>query len=457
MSRLVRTKYGTVAGERSAIQKITVFKGIPYAKPSIGDLRWREPQECEAWEGVKECFRFAPAAIQSAHPVGSFYEVEFYQGGVDMSEDCLYLNVWSDLREKNQPVMVWFHGGAYMHGFSHEMEFDGDAIAKRGAILVSVNYRVGMLGYMAHPALTARDGHSGNYGLLDQIFALKWVKENIAAFGGDPDNVTIFGQSAGGGSVQAIMTSPLAKGLFRRSIIQSAGSPLLALGGAYELKQAEQTGLAAEKIAGCDLDGLYRLDAMEILRIGREVLAADPDAGLRFRPCVDGYALIEDQGAVFARGGAMDESVMLGSVTGDAGLFCGGTEHQDELAVSATAGFAKSRVRLGKSGCYVYHFRRDIPGDDHPGAFHSSELWYVFGTLARSNRPFTGADYDLSRQMTDWWVNFARTGEPGDGWTVFTAGNPAVNVIDTTGRMTRLEELPLADSLSDEIIGNVYG
>lgn len=455
MGRTVATKYGRLEGVRSGIQKITVFRGIPYAKAPVGALRWHAPVEPERWDGIRDCSRFASAAIQAEHPRGSFYEVEFYQGGVDMSEDCLYLNVWADLEKTGQPVMVWFHGGAYMHGFGHEMEFDGDAIAKRGAILVTVNYRVGVLGYMAHPALTARDGHSGNYGLMDQIFALNWVRENIAAFGGDPENVTIFGQSAGGGSVQSIMTSPLARGLFRRAIIQSAGSPLNSLGGKSTPGDAEKTGLELERLAGCGLDGLYAMDALELLRLGREVMAGGE--GLRFRPCVDGYSLTEDPGTVFIQGRAMDESLMLGSVTGDAGLFCGGEENQDELAESAIAALAKSRIRLGKAGCYAYHFKRDIPGDDHPGAFHSSELWYVFGTLARSNRPFSGYDYGLSLRMTDWWVNFARTGEPGGGWTAFTAESPAINEMGEGVEMVDISARPLADHLSDEITESIYG
>ena len=455
MDRTVRTNCGYVAGERSAIQKITVFKGIPYAKAPVGDMRWREPVAHEGWEGVRSCTSFGPAAIQTEHPKCSFYEVEFYEGGVDMSEDCLYLNVWADLEKQNQPVMVWYHGGAYMHGFGHEMEFDGDAIAKRGAILVTVNYRVGVLGYMAHPELTARDGHSGNYGLMDQIFALKWVKENIAAFGGDPQNITIFGQSAGGGSVQSIMTSPMAKGLFNRAIIQSAGSPLRSLGGGNGLAAAEESGKEVARIAGCDLKGLYAMDAMELLRIGREVMAQG--GGLRFRPCVDGYALTDDPGKVFAEGRAMDGSMMLGSVTGDGGMFGGSSDNSDENAMGATVALAKSRIKLGKSGCYVYHFNRDIPGDDHPGAFHSSELWYAFGTLQRSNRPFGGYDYDLSGRMTDWWVNFARTGEPGGGWRAYTAEDPAVNEIGDGVAMVDISERPVADNISDEMIAEIYG
>lgn len=453
--RTVKTACGYVAGERSAIQKITVFKGVPYAKAPVGELRWRAPQECDKWDGVRECRSFAPAPIQAEQTKGSFYEVEFFQGGYDVSEDCLYLNIWADLSRKDQPVMVWYHGGAYLQGFAHEMEFDGDAIAKRGAILVTISYRLGVMGYMAHPALTARDGHSGNYGLMDQIFALRWVKENIAAFGGDPDNITIFGQSAGGGSVQSIMTSPLVKGLFDRAIIQSAGSPLRSLGGMNKLDAAEKTGLEVEKLAGCDLAGMYKLDAKELLRIGREVLAQG--GGLRFRPCVDGYALTEDPGKVFAEGRAMDKSLMVGSVTGDSGMVGKDHENKDEAAMSGPVSLAKSRAKLGKGGCYAYHFNRDIPGDDHPGAFHSSELWYVFGTLQRSDRPFCGYDYDLSARMTDWWVNFARTGVPGADWREYTAADPVINEIGEGAAMVDISERPVADSISDEIIAEIYG
>jgi len=455
MERTVKTGYGYVAGERSAIQKITVFKGIPYAKAPVGDMRWRAPEAHEGWEGVRQCISFAPAAVQAEQTKGSFYEIEFFQGGYDVSEDCLYLNVWADLNKKDQPVMVWYHGGAYMQGFAHEMEFDGDAIAKRGAILVTVTYRLGALGYMAHPELTARDGHSGNYGLMDQIFALKWVKENIEAFGGDPDNITIFGQSAGGGSVQSIMASPLAKGLFNRAIIQSAGCPLRSLGGGNSLEAAEACGSDVGKLAGCDLEGLYKLDAMEILRLGREAMGLGK--GLRFRPCVDGYALTEDPGKVFAEGRAMDESLMIGSVTGDGGMFGGSSEDRDSNAMGSTAALAKSRIKLGKDGCYVYHFNRDIPGDDHPGAFHSSELWYVFGTLQRSDRPFGGYDYELSRRMTDWWVNFARTGAPGDDWRIYTAEDPVINEIGDGVELVDISERPVADDVSDEIIAEIYG
>ena len=194
---------------------------------------------------------------------------------------------------------------------------------------------------------------------------------------------------------------------------------------------------------------------MELLRLGREAMAKGQ--GLRFRPCVDGYTLTEDPGKVFAEGRAMDESLMLGAVTGDAGMFNGGEGDADQRAESATVALAKSRIKLGKPGCYVYQFNRDIPGDDHPGAFHSSELWYVFGTLMRSNRPFSGFDYEISLKMTDWWVNFARTGEPGNGWRAYTAEDPVINEIGEGVQLVDISERPEANNLSDELIAEIYG
>ncbi len=449
MNRTVLTKYGRVTGIPSAVPKFTVFKGIPYAKPPVGELRWRAPADPDRWEEPRLCDAFPPAGIQPAQEKGAFYEIEFFQAGYEVSEDCLYLNVWADLEKRNQPVMVWIHGGAYSHGFGHEMEFDGDVFAKRGVILVTINYRLGALGFMAHPALTERDGHSGNYGLMDQIAALRWVRDNIRAFGGDESNVTIFGQSAGAGSVQALMASPLADGLFRRAIHMSAGSPLASLGGCPSQTDAEKTGIEMGECAGVGLDGLYEMDAMDILKCARSL-----KGGLRFRPCADKYVLPEDPGRTFARGAARDESFMLGSVTGDAGLFGGAMEDRDERAEAATVALAKARIAQGKSGCYVYHFRRDVPGDDHPGAFHSSELWYVFGTLHRSDRPFSGLDYDLSLRMTDWWTNFARTGDPGEGFSAYTAESPALMEIGEETGMVDIKERPLADKISDEMIRN---
>ncbi len=443
MNRTILTKYGRVTGVPSAIPKFTAFKGIPYAKPPVGELRWRAPVEPERWEGARVCDQFPPAGMQPAQTKGAFYEIEFFRAGYEVSEDCLYLNVWADLEKKDQPVMVWIHGGAYSHGFGHEMEFDGDAFAKRGVLLVTLNYRLGALGFMAHPALTQRDGHSGNYGLMDQIAALRWVQDNIRAFGGDPKNITIFGQSAGAGSVQALMASPLTDGLFHRAIHMSGGSPLASLGGGMSQADAEETGIELGAVADKGLDALYEMRAADIVKCGFML-----KGGLRFRPCVDKYVLARAPGDVFQLGEAKDASLMIGSVDGDAGLFGD--------PVAASVALAKARIAQEKPGCYVYHFKRDIPGDDHPGAFHSSELWYVFGTLQRSDRPFAARDYGLSLKMTDWWTNFARTGDPGDGFTAYTAENPSILEIGEEAGMVDIKNRPQADKQSDEMIRSLH-
>ena len=241
---------------------VAVYKGIPYAAPPVGDLRWKQPQPVQPWQGVRRCDKWGDASLQGGQEKGSFYWKEFYQdGNPPMSEDCLYLNVWTPAAgqtDADLPVMFWIHGGAFQNGFGHEIEFDGDAMAKKGVVLVTINYRLGMCGFLAHPLLTAEnDGKgSGNYGLFDQLAALKWVKKNIASFGGNPDNVTVFGQSAGAGSVQALISSPLAKGYIQRAIIQSGGG----LGGIISTKSladAEKPGKAM-----WDASGMTTLEQM---------------------------------------------------------------------------------------------------------------------------------------------------------------------------------------------------
>lgn len=242
MSRMVEIRQGKLRGVEGTYADI--YRGIPYAKPPVGELRFHAPEPPEPWEGIYAADTFSCICPQLGQEPGSFYEKEFYSDPAFMppqNEDCLYLNIWTPKSEEPRreedlcPVAVWFHGGGFIDGFGSEIEFDGEAYAKRGIVLVTVNYRLGLLGYFAHPDLTARDGHSGNYGLLDQIAAIDWVRENIAAFGGNPDQITIFGQSAGGMSVRALISSPLMKGKVRGAILQSCGgyhSPLTAAGDA---------------------------------------------------------------------------------------------------------------------------------------------------------------------------------------------------------------------------------
>ena len=230
MLRVTRTENGAVRGLPAADPLITVYKGIPFAAPPVGKNRWRVPQPAEDWNGVRDCYTFAPAALQQIPGVDfeNMYVKEFWSAGFAMSEDCLYLNVWTPARSADErlPVMVWIHGGGMQCGYTFEPEFDGTQIARRGVVFVSIPYRVSALGFLAHPELTAETGGVGctNFGLYDQKAALDWVKRNIAAFGGDPDNITIFGQSAGGRSVLFQLTTPLnAPGTFHRAVNQSGG------------------------------------------------------------------------------------------------------------------------------------------------------------------------------------------------------------------------------------------
>lgn len=410
--RTAQTLFGNVSGISGGNPSYTVFKGIPYAAPPVGERRWQAPADPDAWEGVRKCDTFPPISIQSKSVPGDFYQKEFFPVQAPMSEDCLYLNVWTPANHRGDklPVMVWIHGGAYLQGYGHEMEFDGEAFCKRGVILVTINYRLGVMGYFVHPALSHCDtrGVSGNYGLLDQIQALKWVSQNIEAFGGDPGNVTVFGQSAGGDSVISLCASPLTEGLIHKAIIQSAGIGGI-MGDDYTLSDAENFGVFVTEYTGLSLDELRELPA-EILH--EKALAANSayegHFAFRFRPCIDHLTLYDDPGKIISEGKHLSIPYMAGIVSGDRSFIS-----------EASMGWHK--LKKGSQPLYVYCFDRDIPGEDKPGAFHSSELWYIFGTLARCWRPMCGVDYDLSLKMTDYWTSFAKNADPnGNGWPEWT-------------------------------------
>ena len=289
-----RTESGVIAGQYSGNPEITVFKGIPYAAPPVGALRWAPPQPVQAWEGVYQAYTFRdiPIQVEERHP---FYSREFYRCRKPMSEDCLYLNIWTPAETENDllPVMLFIHGGGYKSGYSHEITFDGDALARQGVLLVTIEYRLGSFGYLAHKELRSENGCSGNYGLLDQIYALKWVRRNIRAFGGDPDKITIFGQSAGAMSVENLVVSPLSKGDMARAIMQSAGGYTgLRSCGIKMRTQAEAEELGAEFLSflGCaSIDQAREMAAEEIAEKERAFLEEFPDLS-GFCPIVDGWA-----------------------------------------------------------------------------------------------------------------------------------------------------------------------
>lgn len=429
---------GQIRGCISNSKGVAVYRGIPYAAPPLGPLRWKKPHPVVSWDTIRDCTHFAPASIQAPQQSHSFYGREFSPNGTpDMSEDCLYLNVWAptetlDKPGSKLPVMMWIHGGAFLSGYGHEIEFDGEAFARKGVILVTINYRLGMLGFLSHPWLTVENHGkgSGNQGLFDQLQALKWIRKNIAAFGGDSNNITIAGQSAGAGSVQALIASPLAKGLFQKAVVQSGGG----LGGLVMPKSTEWAQQAGVRI--WDKAGVRNLEEMRAYPAQK----LDSLLGLYLKehfkqltdlpcvPCIDGEFTSQ----------TYDESALQG-LTPDVPCLIGYTAQDivPEMMFRAASDWSLLQEKQHKRPSYIYCFAHDLPGDDLPdlsqvsdpldGAFHSSELWYMMGTLGKCWRPMSDYDHQLSNQMVDYWTNFCKKGDPNaaglPAWLPYTADN----------------------------------
>lgn len=430
----VKTTKGLIEGIQEAGYQ--VYKGIPYAKPPVGDLRFHAPVEPEPWEGVKEAKTFPNMCPQRGHEPGEMYTIEFYENPDFMpgqSEDCLYLNVWTPdpsaspsvpvasppypVAPPPYPVAVWIHGGAFMGGFGSELEFDGEAYAKRGVILVTINYRLGVFGFLNHPWLAEEDegGHCGNYGILDQIAALKWVQENIAAFGGDPERVTVFGQSAGAMSTQTLLSSPLTKGMIQRAILQSGGGYDNGLNRDMSVEEAMEVGKGFVTHTGASSLKELRAKSLEEINeaFGKTMMECfQSGKGLVFVPTIDGYVLPKGYNAILEEGLHPDIPYMLGSTAND--IFVpkedGGQPKKSNLHKGCLA-WSKKGQELGRKPSYVYYFTRQLPGDDN-GAFHSAELWYMMGTVKRCWRPMEERDYALSEKMMAYWTNFMKTGDP---------------------------------------------
>ncbi|HMB27662.1 MAG TPA: carboxylesterase family protein, partial [Blastocatellia bacterium] len=420
----VRVEGGLISG--SVVDGVRSYKGIPFAAPPVGELRWKAPQPVAAWEGVRECNDFGPDCPQAPYPQSSLY----YSAPRKHSEDCLYLNVWTAARAgEKRPVMVWIHGGALTRGSGATPTYDGTALAKKGVVLVTVNYRLGPLGYLAHPELTAESPNrsSGNYGALDQVAALKWVQKNIAAFGGDPGRVTIFGESAGSWSVNVLVASPLARGLFHRAIGQSGGTfgPMAYLKEDREGRaSAEKMGEAFAKAAGADSIKALRAQPAEKIV---EVFNNDPE-GKKFRtqPNVDGWALPDEIRNIFAQGNQNDAPVIVGSnanemttLTVPAAVpkttedyrkrvetqYGAAVKEFDavypvnseaDIAAAYLGGLRDVTFTLpmrtwarmtatGRSKAYLYFFSHvpPNPNSKYLGAYHAGEIVYVFNNLNR--------------------------------------------------------------------------
>ena len=430
-NQIVSVNGGKLQGIPSEKDGVTVFKGIPYAAAPVGDLRWKAPQPVQPWEGVKECDTFGPIAWQPGNVPGTFYGDEFYWDGTpEPSEDCLYLNVWAPTKTLGHagaklPVAMWIHGGAFMNGYGYEVTMDGDEWASRGVILVTINYRLGVLGFLSHPELTAEQGRSGNYGMMDQIAALQWIKDNIAQFGGDPSNITVFGQSAGAMSVKNLLTSPLSKDLLAKAIIQSGGGlsiSLLSPVEGVEQSYYDEQGRDIMDIAGLNsLADMRAAPAQEVSEATSKYTAAGK-GWVMLSPHIDGEVLTQSFDEAVYDSSMAEVPIMIGYTKDDLGILAGASVDR----------FCAVRDSLGFP-VYEYEFLRELPTDEeHPasaaGAFHSAELWYMFGTLSRSWRPFVDADYALSDRMLDAWTSFCRTGNPG--WPAYKHDEPFKQLFD---------------------------
>ena len=468
----ISTTGGLIADAEPDAFGVRAFRGIPYAAAPVGQLRWRAPQPLARRDGVYEADRWGPRAMQGRR-----------LGDLDplndrMSEDCLYLNVWTPARsaEERLPTMVWIHGGSNSIGAASQPEYDGTNLARKGVAIVSINYRLDVFGFLAHPELTAESGvgSSGNYGLLDQIAALRWVRENIAAFGGDPDNVTVFGQSAGAFDVSLLMASPLTEGLFARAIGQSGGALSRApLTGPKPLDLGEREGLGfAQKLGAGRIAALRALPAEALLAAA----IANPIAyGFGV---VDGHVAPEHPAAIFAAGRQRPVPLLVGANRDEGTLFeprlaswgpgqplfvdrvraqfgaqaeqalahypPGATPADDQAAYARLVGdliidlgawrWAELAAASGRAPVYRYRFDRRPPGAPQasiypltaPGVYHFAEICYVFDNQHLRDWRWETADRRLAQTMSSYWINFARTGDPnGDGlprWPRYAAG-----------------------------------
>ncbi|MEO6851304.1 MAG: carboxylesterase family protein [Mucilaginibacter sp.] len=460
----VKVAQGTLQG--TAEGSLTVYKGIPFAAPPVGNLRWRAPQPAAKWTGVRQADKFAPEPIQGGNSASG------------KSEDCLYLNVWTPAKSAKEkvPVLVWIYGGGFNAGGTSETTYNGENLAKKGVVLVSIAYRVGQLGFLAHPELSAESPYkvSGNYGLLDMIAGLQWIKKNIAAFGGDPNKVTIFGESAGGIAVSMLCASPQAKGLFQGAISESGGSfgpprPTTYPGeNMKSLPDAEAAGAAYVKSAGfASIADLRKVDADKLPAV----------RGLAW-PIVDGYVVPDDQYKLYEAGKYNETPILVGYNSDEGASFSppkttdayvagvktrygkfaedllkaypAGSEKVEktarDLARDAAFGWhtwawANLVADRGKSKVFYYYFDQhaDYPAGsprEGYGSPHGQEVAYVFGTLNTASPQTSKTDVEISDAMGTYWTNFAKYGDPnGTGvpqWPAFSQASPGVMYFSQT-------------------------
>ncbi len=490
---IIKVDGGFISGvENAGDDDIHVYKGIPFAAPPVGFLRWREPQPVSPWKKIKKCDVFSASPMQNKPVPFGVYTPEFLIPDTPINEDCLYLNVWTGARtaKEKRPVIVWIYGGGFASGGSACPIYDGEAMARKGVVFVSFNYRVGVFGFFSHPELSKEFGRnaSGNYGLMDQIAAIKWVKRNIAAFGGNPDNITIAGQSAGAVSVNCLVASPLCEGLFQHAIAESGAMFLNGMiRSNITLSQAEKNGeRLMQSFNVSTINDLRRVSADELLKKAQ---------GFN-NVIIDGYVLPDQVANIFAAGKQNDVDVITGWNADDGFLFSGpktATEFKKQIEEQYGADaptvlkyypsstddqaytsqikmsrdllfgiqnytWAITQSEKGKKKIYVYNFNRKVPalGDFVKyGAFHTGEVVYAYDNLKYENRPWDPLDNDLSKLMSSYWVNFATRGNPnGSGLPDWQPYNTKDNKVMLFDEKSKLQSLPTKQQL-DFLIGKM--
>lgn len=412
MEYIIKTPCGDVRGTATKYEGVIAYKGIRYATAG----RFEYPTEVTSWEGVYDATEYGACAYQARSfydeeemPKKIFYYNEFRRGETyKYSEDCLFLNVFAPEKcEGKLPVIVYIHGGGFTGGCGHEKHFDEPVWPTKGVIGVTLNYRLGPLGFAVLPELEAEAGKTGNYGLYDQLTAIMWVKHNIAAFGGDPDNITIMGQSAGAMSVQQHCLSPLTRGVFGKAVMCSGGGITKVLTAAKPEKHYEFWKMIMEKCGASTLEEFRRVPVDRLYRVWQENKKASMGGGCS--PCIDGELVVGAGHELLAEGKQHDIPYLIGTTSHD-------------MMPPILYKMAKTWCQKQTSPAYLWFFERNLPGDDH-GAWHSADLWYWFGTLENCWRPFTQKDRALSDEMSERLCAFSKTADPNaDGLVKWNAG-----------------------------------
>jgi len=479
-STTVTTNKGAVRGFTK--DGLSVFLGIPFAKPPVGDLRWRAPQEMEAWTGVKDCQKFSASPMQNAPAPFSYWSSEFLIPKEPIGEDCLYLNVWTKKTPKPKAVLVYIYGGGFRSGGTACPIYDGANMAQEDVVFVSINYRVGVFGFMTHPELNKESASntSGNYALLDLIAGLKWVQQNIAQFGGDPSKVTIAGQSAGASAVSILCASPLAKGLFRGAILESGA---LALGFALpdpsqaqqNKERVEKMGIAlGEKLQATTIAELRKKSAEEIQKANLGNAGPYPDGYVIPFNYKDTYLNHQQNDVNLIIGWNKDDRVAGKPVSAEKyreqiqarfkekaaqvlALYPGNTDaeaYKSQIEMGRNDAFGSKQYELarlqeakGKGKIYMYRFNRDVPAhtpETQYGAFHTGEVPYAYNNLHTVDRPFEEADKILAKQMSTYWLNFTKTGNPSGKlvptWPAYNQQEKLIMLLDKKLETVRIPD-----------------